>query len=105
MTVSSKNYSRTGFAKEMDLIESPTRSNFQQLLLDFQDQFADSNGWSSPEDETVARVLIVWFRRVLEVGEDTVYGHAGEVGGEELGFLLRVAVGSVGLVSGLDALL
>ena len=53
----------------------------------------------------MARVLIVWFRRVLEVGEDTVYGHAGEVGGEELGFLLRVAVGSVGLVSGLDALL
>jgi hypothetical protein len=73
--VSSKNYGRTGFAKEMDLIESPTRSNFQQLLLDFQDQFADSNGWSSPEDQTVAWILVVWFRRIFEVGEDLVYGH------------------------------
>jgi hypothetical protein len=53
----------------------------------------------------VAWVLVVWFRRVFEVGEDSVYGHAGEVGGEEFGFLLRVAVGSVGLVGRLDALL
>ena len=103
--VRSKNYSWTGFAKGMELIESPTRSNFQQLLLDFQDQFADSNGWSSPEDQTVAWILVVWFRRVFEVGEDLVYGHTGEVGGEEFGFLLRIAVGSVGLVGGLDALL
>ena len=29
----------------------------------------------------------------------------GEVGGEEFGFLLRIAVASVGLVGGLDALL
>jgi hypothetical protein len=53
----------------------------------------------------VAWVLVVWFRGVFEVGEDFVYGYAGEVGGEEFGFLLRVAVGSVGLVGGLDALL
>ena len=89
----------------MDLIESPTRSNFQQLLLDFQDQFADSNGWSSPEDETVARILVVWLRRVFEIGEDLVYGHAWEVRSEDFGLLLRVAVGSVGLVGGLDRLL
>jgi hypothetical protein len=53
----------------------------------------------------VARVLVVWFCRVFKVGEDLVYGDAGEVRSEEFSFLLRVAVCSVGLVGGLDALL
>jgi hypothetical protein len=74
-------------------------------VLDLKNQFTDRDGRSGPEDEAVAWVLVVWFRRVFEVGEDSVYGHAGEVGGEEFGFLLRVAVGSVGLVGRLDALL
>jgi hypothetical protein len=87
------------------MVRSLTRSDLQQFLLDLEDQFADCDGRSSPEDETVAWVLVIWFGGVFEAGEDFVYGHAGEVWGEEFGFLLSVAVGSVGLVGGLDALL
>jgi hypothetical protein len=82
-----------------------TRSNFQQLLLDLKNQLPDGDGWSGPEDETVAWILVVWLRRVFEVGEDLVYGNTGEIGSEEFGFLLCIAVGSVGMVRGLDALL
>jgi hypothetical protein len=56
-----------------------TRSNFQQFLLDLKYQLADCDGRSSPEDETVAWVSVVWFRGVFEVGEDFVYGYAREV--------------------------
>jgi hypothetical protein len=50
------------------VIEELTRSNLQQLLLDLKDQLADCDWGSGPEDETVARVLVIRFGRVFEVG-------------------------------------
>ena len=61
---------------------SLTWNDLQQFLLDLEDQFADCDGRSSPEDETVAWILVVWLRRVFEVGEDLIYAYAGEVGSE-----------------------
>lgn len=87
------------------LISGLTRRYLEQFRLDFCDHSSHFGRRAGPEDEAVTPVFVVWLTGVFEIGEDLVDRDAGEVGGQEFRLLLRVAVGPVVVVGGLDLLL
>lgn len=83
-----------------------TGSYVEESLLDRADQGFQGLGRSSPEDQAVPLVFEVGILGLVdELVEDGIKAEAGEAGGEEFGFLLAVACGSVRFVAGLDLLL
>lgn len=82
-----------------------TGSYVKKFGLDLGDHGFHFGCWAGPEDETVAPVFVVRLVWVFETGQDLIDGDAWEVSGEELGFLLSIAVRSVVVVGGLDLLL
>ena len=84
---------------------TPTRCYLKQFRLDFSSHSSHFRGRTSPEDEAVTPVFVVWLSGVFEIREDLVDRDAGEVGGQEFRLLLRVAIGPVVVVGSLDLLL
>lgn len=83
-----------------------TGSYVEESLLESADQGFQGLGRSGPEYEAVPLVFEVGMLGLVdELVEDGVEAEAGEAGGEESGFLLAVACGSVGFVAGLDLFL
>jgi hypothetical protein len=65
--------------------------------LDLVDQGADMGWRTSPEHETVSKVLESWLNgRVHQSLKDGIYDQAGELWREELGLLLSIASAAVG---------
>ena len=82
-----------------------TRCYLEQFRLNFRDHSSHFGRWASPEDEAVTPVFVVWLTRILEIREDLVDCDAVEVGGQQFRLLLRVAVGPMVVVGGLDLVL
>ena len=77
----------------------------EQFRLDFGDHSSHFCGRTGPEHEAVTPVFVVWLTRIFEIREDLVDCDAGEVGGQQFRLLLRVAVGPMVVVGGLDLVL
>lgn len=82
-----------------------TRCYVEQFRLDFSNHASHFGRRASPEDEAVTPVFIVWLSGVFDIREDLVDRYAGEVGGQQFRLLLRVTVGPVIVVGGLNLLL
>ena len=82
-----------------------TRRYLKQFRLDFSNHSSHFRSRTSPEDEAITPVFVVWLSGVFEIREDLIDRDAGEVGGEEFRLLLRIAIGPVVVVGSLDLLL
>jgi hypothetical protein len=92
------------FLKDLNKqIGRQTRSNGFESLLDFRDKKSDWSWRPSPEDETVSRINITWFKTwIFQSLKDAIQNHSFEIRAEQSGFLLRITCGAVGCIAGLD---
>ena len=84
----------------------PTRSSVLKLLLNNVDQVLHLLWWTSPEDQTVARVgVAILLLRAVQLDKMFIKNPAIEVVGQDLVLLLAVSSDSVELVALLELLL